>query len=123
MNEWSMEHCCSDTNRGRLKFREKNLSHLLCPPQIRRGLAWDCTPVSAVRGRRVTAQAMAQPITSVVIGPYSESLSPSYSLVWYSSKVHFNVLFFRVIYASKITVLTWRAVNFSIIFRTLNVFL
>lgn len=50
-------------------------------------------------------------------------LSPAYSLVWYLSEIHFNVLFFRVICFSTITVLTWWAVNFNTIFRTLNVFL
>ena len=42
--------------------RSKTCPNLLCPPQIPRGLAWNLTRASAVRGRWPTAWAMARPI-------------------------------------------------------------
>ena len=42
---------------------EKPVPVPLCPPQIPHGLIWDRTRSSAVRGRRLTAWAMARPPT------------------------------------------------------------
>ena len=70
----SMEQWWNDTDRGKLKYWEKDLSVavLLYPPQISRDLTWDRTRVSALRGRRLTAHAglflnMFQPFSLWVI--------------------------------------------------------
>ena len=62
MNEWvwsifGMIMIGEDRNT-----RSKTCPNLLCPPQIPRGLAWNRTRASAVRGRWPTAWAMARPI-------------------------------------------------------------
>jgi hypothetical protein len=43
------------------KWQGKPVPVPLCPPQIPHGLTWDRTRFSAVRGRRLTAWAMARP--------------------------------------------------------------
>jgi hypothetical protein len=57
-----MEHRWNETDRGKPKYSgEKPVPVPLCPPQIPHGLTWDRTRASAVRGRRLTAWAMARP--------------------------------------------------------------
>jgi hypothetical protein len=52
----------NETDRGKPKYSgEKPVPVPLCPPQIPHGLTRDRTQASAVRGRRLTAWAMARP--------------------------------------------------------------
>jgi hypothetical protein len=58
-----MEHRWTETDRGKPKYLGKEpVSVPLCPPQIKHGLTWDRTRASAVRGRWLTAWAMARPM-------------------------------------------------------------
>jgi hypothetical protein len=61
-----MEHRWNEIDRGKPKYSgKKPVPVPLCPPQIPQGLTWDRTPASAVRGRRLTAWAMARPSSRV----------------------------------------------------------
>jgi hypothetical protein len=51
-----MEHWWNDTDSGKLKYWERNLSLLVYAPQIPHGLTCDRTRTSAVRGRQRTTQ-------------------------------------------------------------------
>jgi len=81
VDEWmSMEQWWKDTDRGKLKFWEKDLSVsvLLCPPQISRDLSWNRTRFTALRGRRLTAH----------VGNFSWHFS-TLQFVCYQSKGYF----------------------------------
>jgi hypothetical protein len=67
-----MEHRC---DRGKPKYSaEKPVPVPLCPPQILRGVTpQDRTRASAVRGRRLTAWAMARPFISELVNPINYS--------------------------------------------------
>jgi hypothetical protein len=57
-----MEHRWNEIDRGKPKYSgEKPVPVPFCPPQNPHGLTRDRTRASAVRGRRLTAWAMAQP--------------------------------------------------------------
>ena len=49
-------------------LREKPVTVPLCPPQMSHGLAWDRTRASAVKGKQLTACAMALPL-NIAINP------------------------------------------------------
>jgi len=47
-------------------LRENPVTVPLCPPQMSRGLAWDRTRTSAVKGKQLTACAMALPLNAII---------------------------------------------------------
>jgi hypothetical protein len=63
-----MEHRCDEVDRGKPKYSGKKLAPVpLCLPQIPHGLTRDRTWASAVRGRRLTALAMARPRSQLLV--------------------------------------------------------
>jgi hypothetical protein len=56
-----MEQQWNEIDREKPKYSERNLSQCHCPPQIPHGPNRDRTRASTVRGRRLTAWAMARP--------------------------------------------------------------
>jgi len=56
-----MVHWRNGTDRVIRGTRKEPTPFSLSPPQMPRGLTWDRTRASAVRGRRLTARAVARP--------------------------------------------------------------
>jgi len=64
----SVEYWWNDTNRGIPKYSENKPSEWQCLPKIPHGLTWKCNPVSAVRGRRLTARVAVQRHMYLTVG-------------------------------------------------------
>jgi hypothetical protein len=47
-------------------LREKPVTVPVCPQQMSHGLAWDSTRASAVKGKQLTAGAMALPLNTTI---------------------------------------------------------
>jgi BMFP domain-containing protein YqiC len=83
---------------------EKPVPVPLCPPQISYGLTWDRTRASVVRGRRLTAWAMARPYLTLVTRQKIHKLT--YLTLVTRQKIHI-LTYLTLVTRQKIHILTY----------------